>query len=83
MVIIFLVKAVTWVNLNGNICENLTGVVVFLAWRLGEMNMVIILLRILNLVLNVMFVFNTIYRKKLGSCIGMIDIYSIGKRLKK
>ena len=45
--------------------------------------MVIILLRILNLVLNVMFVFNTVYGKKLGSCIGMIDVYSIGKRLKK
>ena len=30
-----------------------------------------------------MLVFITTYEKKQSSCIGMIDVYSIGKRLKK
>ena len=66
-----------------DICKNITGVFVFLAWRLGEMNLAMVLLRILKLVPNVMLVLNTIYGKNYGSCIGMIDIHSIGSRLIK
>ena len=36
-----------------------------------------------KLVSNVMLVFSTIYGKKQGSCIGMIDVHSVGTRLKK
>ena len=57
-------SCVTWVNLNCNICKNLTGVVdAFLASWLGQINLVMVLLRILKLVSNVMLVFNTIYGK--------------------
>ena len=49
----------------------------------GEMNLAMVLQRILELVLNVMLVFNTTYGKKQGLCLGMIDVHSIGTRLKK
>ena len=48
----------SWYNI-----ENLIRTLVFLAWQLGEMNLVMVLLRVLKLVSNVMLVVNTIYGK--------------------